>query len=121
MSITRTLCLGILMCCQIETTLAQSDTSFSTQQAMIFADSLIKANFYQNWDIYTALSCPSAIKYYGGKENFREHIVEMYYRNEPRLEEKPESLHMLSIMNDNVDQWQCVIEKVRDTYSEDNR
>src|SRR6266700_1990182 len=120
MSITKTLCLGIIISCQFTIAFGQSDSALSVQQALLFGDSLVRANFYQDWETYTFLSCPSAIKYYGGKEEFREHIVEMYYRNEPRIQEKPESLRILSMQND-VDQWQCVIEKIRDTYQEDNR
>src|SRR5882724_655722 len=105
MPLTRTLCFGIILCCQSFVTLAQSDTSYSTQRALVFADSLVQANYYQKWEVYSSLSCPTAIKYYGGKEGFREHIVEMYYRNEPVLDEKPESLHMVSIMTDLVNEW----------------
>jgi len=118
---TRSLGLIVILCFQFITTRSQSDTSFSTQQALLFADSLVKANYYQNWNVYESLSCPSAIKYYGGKDGFHEHIVEAYYRNEPKVEEKPETVKMVTIMNDNIEQWQCVIEKIRDAYMEDSR
>lgn len=94
----------------------ESDTAIATRFAMQFADSLVKANFYQEWSTYMALSIPSAVKYYGGKEQFREHVVTCYYRNEPKVEEKPEKLKLVTLMNDDVDKWQCVIEKIRDTW-----
>lgn len=98
-----------------EPPVAESDSAIATRFALKFADSLVKASFYQDWPTYTALSLPSAVKYYGGKEAFRENVVIHYYRNEPTVEEKPEKLKMMSLMND-IDTWQCVIEKIRDTW-----
>jgi hypothetical protein len=103
-----------------EPPVAESDTAIATRFALKFADSLVKANFYQNWPTYTALSIPSAVKYYGGKDAFRDHVVIFYYRNEPKLEEKPEKLKLITLMND-IDNWQCVIEKVRDTWINDRK
>lgn len=127
MTLIKTLCIGIIISCQSTLALAQtdaatqSDTAISTQKALIFADSLIKANFYQEWDAYISLSCQTAIKYYGGKESFKEHIIENYYRNEPAITEKPITLRMVTMMTDRVSEWQCVIEKLRDTYGENSR
>ena len=75
----------------------------------------MRANFFQDWKTYTELSIPSAVKYYGGKDGFRDYISNMYYRNEPVMEEKPETVHMVTLMNDDINQWQCVIEKTRTT------
>src|SRR5689334_14794641 len=106
MPLIKTLCIGIIMFCQSTIALAQtdkaaqSDTTYSTQQALIFADSLIKANFYQEWDTYISLSCQTAIKYYGGKGQFKEHVIENYYRNEPVIQEKPIALRMVTMMTD---------------------
>jgi hypothetical protein len=97
--------------------LPESDTAIATRNAMKFADSLTKANFYTEWDTYMNLSEPSAIKYYGGKDAYKEHVITIHYRNEPKSDEKPEKLQMMSMLND-IETWQCVIEKVRDSWDE---
>jgi hypothetical protein len=93
--------------------LPESDTAIATRQALRFADSLVKAEFYTDWTTYMALTNPSAIKYYGGKDGFKDHVVTLHFRNEPRPDEKPEKINMISILND-IDTWQCVIEKDRE-------
>jgi hypothetical protein len=101
-----------------EQSLPESDSAIAKRQALKFADSLLKANFYTEWPTYMSLTCPSAIKYYGGKSGFQEHVVTMRYRNETQPGERPEKTAMVTLMN-NVDTWQCVIEKSRETFSED--
>ena len=114
-----TLGLFLLLCTQY-THAQESDTAIATRNALKYAESIVKAHFYQDWKSYVDLSCPSAIKYYGGPEQFKEHVVSIYFRNEPKLEEKPETIRMLEIRND-IDQWQCVIEKVRNTFINDKK
>ncbi|THU39888.1 hypothetical protein FAM09_08310 [Niastella caeni] len=97
--------------------LPESDTAIAIRQALRFADSLVKASFYEEWPTYLNLSNPSAIKYYGGKEAFKEHVVTIRFRGEAKIEEKPEKLQLITLMND-VDKWQCVIEKVREWFDE---
>jgi len=119
------ICLSGMVYAQDQTTtpsttdasLPESDTAIATRNALKFADSLIRANFYADWNTYMNLSEPSAIKYYGGKDGFKEHVITIHYRNEPKTEEKPEKLQMLSMLND-MDTWQCVIEKVRDSWDD---
>lgn len=101
-----------------EQPLPESDSVVAKRQALRFADSLLKANFYAEWPTYISLTCPSAVKYYGGKNAFQEHVVMIHYRNEPKGDERPEKTAMVTLMND-VDKWQCVIEKVRETFVED--
>lgn len=115
MTTTKSLLTSLLLFVSISFVRAQTDSAVATEKALFFADSLVKANFYQNWQTYTALTCQSAINFYGGKEGFKEHLVLMYYRNEPQQEEKVETLRLVTLMND-MDQWQCVIEKVRKTW-----
>ena len=98
----------------------ESDTAIATRNALRFADSLIKAQFYQDWKTYVDLSCPSAIKYYGGPQQFKEHVITCYFRKEPKLEEKQETSRVIEMRND-IDQWQCVIEKVRNTFINDKK
>ena len=93
--------------------LPESDTAIATRQALRFADSLVKAEFYTDWTTYMALTNPSAIKYYGGKDGFKEQVVAIHFRNEPKPDEKTGKISMITIMND-IDTWQCVIEKDRE-------
>jgi len=97
--------------------LPESDTAIAIRNALQFGDSLVKANFYADWGTYLNLSNPSAIKFYGGKDGFKENVVMIHYRNEPKTEEKPEKLKMVTMMN-NVETWQCVIEKVRESWDD---
>lgn len=98
----------------------ESDTAIATRNALKYADSLVKANFYQDWKTFMELSCPSAIKYYGGPVQFKERVVLIYFRNEPKLEEKPETVRIIGMLNE-IDQWQCVVEKVRNTFISDKK
>jgi hypothetical protein len=119
------ICLSGIVYAQDQTTtpsttdpaLPESDTAIATRNALKFGDSLTRANFYAEWDTYMNLSQPSAIKFYGGKDGFKENVIAIHYRNEPKTEEKPEKLRMLSMLND-IETWQCVIEKVRDSWDE---
>ncbi|MBO9564411.1 MAG: hypothetical protein J7621_16620 [Niastella sp.] len=103
-----------------QTQAQESDTAIATRNAMKFAESFVKAHFYQDWKTYTELTNPTAIKYYGGAQQFKEHVVTIYFRNEPKLEEKPEAIRVIEMRND-IDQWQCVIEKVRNTFINDKK
>jgi hypothetical protein len=114
MRITTLLLIGCTSICQYAIAQSSSDSLKATENALQFADQLVKANFYQDWKTYEGLSCPGAIRYYGGKDGFHEHIISMYYRDEPVAEEKPEAIKMVSLLND-IDQWQCVIQKTRTT------
>ena len=97
--------------------LPESDTAIATRHALQFADSLVKADFYTDWTTYLNLSCPIAFKFYGGKDGYKENAVMVHYRDEPKTEEKVPKLQLLHLMND-MDTWQCVIEKVREKWDE---
>lgn len=114
------LSLGWLFCIQPFISSAQSDTAIAIQRAMLFGDSLIKASFYQDWTTFINLSTHHAIKYYGGKDGFKEHVIMLYFHYEPTLEEKPETISIGTILND-ADQWQCIVEKVRSTLIDSRR
>jgi hypothetical protein len=98
----------------------ESDSAVAAGKALFYADSLVKCYFYQDWKSYMDFTAPTAIKYYGGKEGFKEHVTVIYFRNEPKQQERPESIRMLSLRNE-IDQWQCVIEKVRNTFIDDKQ
>ena len=97
--------------------LPESDTAIATRQALKFADSIVKADYYAEWSTYLNLSCTSAFKFYGGKEGYKENAVMIHYRDEPKTEEKIPKIQLLHLMND-IDTWQCVIEKVREKWDE---
>jgi hypothetical protein len=97
--------------------LPESDTAIATRHALQFADSLVKADFYTDWKTYLNLSCPIAFKFYGGKDGYKENAVMIHYRDEPKTEEKVPKLQLLHLMND-MDTWQCVIEKLREKWDE---
>jgi hypothetical protein len=109
----------LLLCTQFASA-QESDTAIATRNALKYADSIVKANFYQDWKTFMDLSCPTAIKYYGGPVQFKERVVLIYFRNEPKLEEKPETVRIIGMLNE-IDQWQCVIEKVRNTFINDKK
>jgi hypothetical protein len=115
MQIIKTSAFAFLLCFHSLYSHSQLDTAAATKQALVYADSIVKASFYQEWKTYTALSIPSAIKYYGGKDGFYEHVVSSYFRFEPAVAEKPESIRIVTLMNDDIQQWQCVVEKTRHT------
>lgn len=100
-----------------QTSAQESDTAIATRNALKYADSIVKANFYQDWKTYMDLSNPQAIRYYGGPQPFKENVINNYFRNEPKLEEKPEAIRILEMRND-IDQWQCVVEKTRKTFTD---
>ncbi len=118
-------CLSGIVYAQDQTTtstadqpLPESDTAIATRNALRFADSLVKADFYTDWNTYMNLTCTSAFKFYGGKEGFKENAVTIHYRDEPKTEEKIPKTRLLHLMNDNSDKWQCVVEKVREKWDE---
>ncbi|AXY78062.1 hypothetical protein D3H65_30505 [Paraflavitalea soli] len=109
----------LLLCTQFASA-QESDTAIATRNALKYADSIVKANFYQDWKTFMDLSCPTAIKYYGGPVQFKERVVLIYFRNEPKLEEKPETIRILEMRNE-INEWQCVVEKVRNTFINDKK
>lgn len=115
-----TILASVLLFCARSVSAQESDTAIATRNALKYADSIVKANFYQDWKTFMDLSCPTAIKYYGGPVQFKERVVLIYFRNEPKLEEKPETIRVIEMRNE-IDEWQCVIEKVRNTFINDKK
>lgn len=114
--------LSIALCiCLISSAAFSQDTAAIASKAKYFADSLTRSWFYANWEEFINLTNYSAIKYYGGKDQYKEHFKTLYYHNEPNKDvDKPEVTTMVTLMNKGTDEWQCVLEKIR--YTEiDNR
>jgi hypothetical protein len=111
---------GLVICLAQLTGSAQSDTSKIAETAMFFADSLVKADTYQNWDIYADLSVPSVIKYYGGRAPFIAFIQKEWATRVSSLEEDRPTLKFLHLLTHN-EQWQCVIQESRYIHKDDKK
>lgn len=93
---------------------AQSDTSFATRRAILFADSLDNAFRYNEWNEYVNLSYPGVVRYYGGNDGFREYIRRARSVNSSIVGEEKEEIELLQIVNE-MKEWQCVVKKMRET------
>lgn len=111
---------GLVLCLLQLTGSAQPDTAKIAEKAMFFADSLVKADAYQNWDNYADLSVPSVIKYYGGKAAYIEFIQKAWATRVSSLEEDHPALKFLHLLTHN-DQWQCVIQESRYIHKDDKK
>lgn len=112
MKILQTLLAGLLFFLTTLIAGAQSDTARISQQALLFADSLSKADHFDNWSIYAGLTPAPVIKYYGGKDGFIQHIQVGKLRTISAVEELPPIQEVLQLRSRN-EQWQCVIRQSR--------
>jgi hypothetical protein len=87
---------------------AQPDTAKLSRNALIFADSLIKADAYGNEQLYTGLAPTSVLKYYGGADGYMQHVYQLKGRTMSEQEELYPVLNVETLRTLN-DQWQCVI------------
>jgi hypothetical protein len=87
---------------------AQPDTARISHNALVYADSLVKADAYGFWSIYADLAPASVIKFYGGKDGYIQHVTVGRLRTTSAIQEAPPELKMLVLETKN-DQWQCVI------------
>lgn len=115
-----TILVFVLACSALISKAQDNDSTVAANNALKSAEALVKAWFFQEWKTYADLTTPSVVKYYGGPQQFKEHLVTIYFRMEPKQEEKPETLRLLELRND-TDQWQAVIEKVRYTFIDGKR
>ncbi|MBS1604982.1 MAG: hypothetical protein JST42_20130 [Bacteroidetes bacterium] len=91
---------------------AQPDSARITQKALLFADSLMKTDWYESWTAYANLAPASVIKFYGGKDGYIEHIQKLRGRTKSDQAEDDPQLKMLNLMVRD-EQWQCVIRMSR--------
>ena len=90
------------------------------ERALIFADSLIKTDVYQNWSAYADLAPAGVQKYYGGKDGFVEHAQKVHPRTVSSFDEDfPE--RKITALRAIDDQWQCVIRVSRHIVRADNK
>lgn len=104
----------IVLSCAVSNTNAQSDSAFASQRALLFADSLVNAFRYNNLDQYVSISYPGVIRYYGGKNQFREYISRARSITVSNTEELREKCELVQLMNDGKE-WQCVVKKTTET------
>lgn len=94
---------------------AQTDSEQASQKAITVASKLINSFKFAEWDQYLAMSYPGVVKYYGGRTGYLNYVQAFRNRYKDSLQENPETVRILQIEND-VMEWQCVVEKVRETY-----
>jgi Neuraminidase (sialidase) len=111
-------------CCILSTALAtqaQPDSVKITQNALVFADSLVKTDSFETWPAYAELAPASVIKYYGGKQGYIEHILQGRWRTRSTIAENSPELKMLQLVNVLNDEWQCVILESRYFHRDDQK
>jgi len=99
-------------CCilsDVLATQAQPESAKITQNALVFADSLVKTDSFETWPAYADLAQASVIKYYGGKQGYIDHILQGRWRTRSTIAENSPELKMLQLVNVLNDEWQCVI------------
>lgn len=101
-------------------TQAQPDTSKISQKALLFADSLVKTDAYNDWSSYANLAPSSVIKYYGGKDGYIGHVLSMRGFTMSVIEEAPPQLQLETLVTKN-EQWQCVIQLSRYFHKDDKK
>jgi Neuraminidase (sialidase) len=102
-------------------TQAQTDSSKITQNALLFADSLVKTDSFGTWSAYADLAQASVIKYWGGKEGYIDHILQGRGRTRSTVAENSPELKMLQLVNVLNDEWQCVIRGSRYFHKDDQK
>jgi hypothetical protein len=104
----------------IPSAIAQPDTVKIKEQALLFADSLIKTDAYQNWPIYADLAPVSVLKHYGGKDGFIDHCQKIHPRTASNIDENYPDRKIITLLTKD-DQWQFVIRVSRYIHREDGK
>jgi hypothetical protein len=99
---------------------AQPDSAKISQKALLYADSLVKADTYQNWLTYVSLAPASLIKYYGGLDAYSGHVQQVRAYTTSMLEEAAPELQMQTMVTLK-EQWQCVIRLSRYFHRDDKK
>jgi len=92
----------------IPTVLSQPDTVKINERALLFADSLIKTDAYNNEGVYADLAPASVWKFYGGKDGFIGHFRKIHPRTVSGNDENYPERQVITLMTKD-DQWQCVV------------
>lgn len=99
---------------------AQPDSSKIAQKALLYADSLVKTDAYEDWGTYANLAPASVIKYYGGKDNYIGHVQLVRSYTTSVLQEAAPALQMETLVTFK-EQWQCVIRLSRYYHKNDQK
>lgn len=99
---------------------AQPDSARISQKALVYADSLVKTDAFQDWPSYANLAPSSVIKYYGGKDGYIGHVQQIRMYTISVLEEAAPELEMQTLVTLK-DQWQCVIRLSRYFHRDDKK
>jgi len=99
---------------------AQADTAKISQQALLYTDSLAKADHYEDWSAYANLTPAPVIRYYGGRDGFIQHIQVGRLRTYSAISEDLPISQILQMRSKN-EQWQCVIRQSRYFHKEDKQ
>lgn len=99
---------------------AQPDSAHITQRALFYADSLVKADAYQDYAAYSRLAPASVIKYYGGNEGYSGHVLQLRSLTTSIQDEAAPELQMQTLVTAK-DQWQCVIRLSRFYHRDDKK
>jgi len=100
---------------------AQPDSIKITQNALLFADSLVKTDSFETWPAYADLAQASVIKYYGGKQGYIDHILQGRWRTRSTIAENSPELKMLQLVNVLNDEWQCIVRESRYFHKDDQK
>jgi hypothetical protein len=112
---------GIASLCLCFSGQAQPDTIQIKKRALVFADSLIKADHFKTWPIYADLAPASVLKHYGGKEGYVEHILAGRKKAVSDLEEEDAPQVSAEQLLTVDEQWQCLIRVSRYIHHEDKK
>jgi len=90
------------------------------ENAIAFADSLIKTDVYENWSVYADLAPASVLKYYGGKDGFIDNAQKIHARTVSSHDLDFPERKIIALL-ENQTQWQCVIYESRYIFREENK
>lgn len=99
---------------------AQPDSAKISHKALWYADSLVKADAYQDWGAYANLAPFSVMKYYGGKDGYSGHVQQVRVYTTSYQDEAPPELQLQTLVTVK-DQWQCVIRLSRYFHRDDKK
>jgi len=116
----RPLFAGLALCLTQFAGSAQPDTVKIKDKALLFADSLIRADHHEFWDVYVGLVPASVLKYHGGKDGYIEHVKTARPRTISDIEEDLPQLKIIQLMTEN-DLWECVIRESRYIHKDDKK
>ncbi len=107
-----------MLCASYSFSQPLAQEQIAIKRAELFADSLVRAFEYSDWNVYMNLSHAGAVKYYGGKKGYLEHVQRGRKVEQDKIEQNPSSIRVVQMLND-MDQWQAVVERKTDRTIDD--